>query len=111
MVSALFLLMTGGTGFAAPTCAEQLADLKKEWDAISFPSANQNAQIVRGKRGHVHTGGQVQYMRNQMHFAAHLCDKGEEHEAMLRMDVVRAWLKLPEVQHPEEHGYKQPAKK
>ena len=26
-----------------------------------------------------------------------------EHEAMLRMDVVRAWLKLPEVEHPADH--------
>jgi hypothetical protein len=42
--------------------------------------------------------------------AAHLCKDGNEHEAMLRMDVVRAWLKLPEVEHPAAHGYARPTK-
>ncbi len=42
-------------------------------------------------------------MRSQIRLAFRLCNENESHEAMLRMDVVRAWLKLPEVQHPLGH--------
>jgi hypothetical protein len=43
-----------------------------------------------------------------MNLASHLCAHGKDHEAMLRMDVVRAMLKLPEIRHPAEHGYTKP---
>jgi hypothetical protein len=105
LAAALLLLGTAGGAFAQQNCAQQLDDLTNEWNAIGFVNPRQNAQIVRGSAGHVHTGAQVQYMKTQMTMAGHLCKKGEEHESMLRMDVVRAWLKLPEVQHPPEHGY------
>jgi len=39
-------------------------------------------------------------MRSQIRLALRLCNENKSHEAILRMDVVRAWLKLPEVQHP-----------
>ena len=105
LAAAILLLATGTGAIAQQNCAQQLDDLTNEWNAIGFVNPKQNAQIVEGSGGHVHTGAQVQYMKTQMTMAGHLCKKGEEHEAMLRMDVVRAWLKLPEVQHPPEHGY------
>ena len=111
LAAAFLLLATGGTAFAQQNCMQQLDDLTNDWNAIGFVNPKQNAQIVEGQGGHVHTGAQVQYMKTQMTMASHLCKKGEEHEAMLRMDVVRAWLKLPEVQHPAEHGYPGTAKK
>lgn len=42
-------------------------------------------------------------MRSQIRLALRLCNEGKTHEATLRMDVVRAWLKLPEVEHPVDH--------
>ena len=112
MAAALIVLLSAGSAFAAQGCAEQLSDLAKTWGAISFPTPERpSQQIVVGKGGHVHTGPEVLYMKKQITFAAHLCKSGNEHEAMLRMDVVRAWLKLPEVEHPPEHAYTPPAKK
>jgi hypothetical protein len=107
----LVSMLIGGPALAANDCAGQLDTLGKEWGAIAFPTpAKPNAAIAYGNGGHVHTGGQVTYMTNQIRLAAHLCKDGNEHEAMLRMDVVRAWLKLPEVEHPAAHGYARPAK-
>jgi len=105
-IAALILLLTGGAALAADNCVQQLDDIGKEWGAISFRSPEKpNAPIVYGQGGHRHTGAQVTYMADQIHLAAHLCKDGKEHDAMLRMDVVRAWLKRPEVQHPPEHAY------
>ena len=109
--AALATLLMGGAALAANDCAGQLDDLGKQWGAIAFPTPSKpNAPITYGNRGHVHTGSQVTFMTDQIRLAAHLCKDGNEHEAMLRMDVVRAWLNLPEVQHPSDHGYTRPTK-
>ena len=91
---------------AETSCQQQLDDLTKEWKAISFPTAGKpSAAVATGRKGHRHSGSEVNFMREQIQLAAHLCKDGDEHEAMLRMDVVRSWLKLPEVQHPASHRY------
>ncbi len=40
---------------------------------------------------------------NQLRLALRLCNENKSHQASLRMDVVRAWLELPELQHPADH--------
>ena len=102
---ALSLILGAGTATAQQNCTQQLDDLTKEWRAISFPSGKPSQAVSQGKMGHRHAGSEVNFMREQINMAAHLCKDGKEHEAMLRMDVVRAWLKLPEVQHPASHRY------
>jgi hypothetical protein len=106
---AAVILLTGGAAFAAQNCDEQLSDVSKAFRGVlSSPSD----QRIEGKgNGHRHVSAEVRYMRKQIGLAAQLCKEGNEHEAMLRMDVVRAWLRLPEVEHPPEHGYIPPAKK
>lgn len=32
-----------------------------------------------------------------------LCERGQDHDSMLHMDVVRALHKLPEIQHPLDY--------
>ena len=92
-------------------CKQQLADLDREWSAdLPFaPSKASPAQVV-GRNGHAHTGIDYDYMSRQMRLAGHDCDAGREHEAMLRMDAVRAIMKLPEVAHPASHNYQPPVK-
>ncbi len=55
--------------------------------------------------GHAHTGGEVNVMLQQLGRAARSCKAGEEHEAMLRMDAVRAIMKFAEIAHPASHHY------
>ena len=99
-------VVCGAAYAAGEDCKKQVDDLGREWAATGLPAPDKPAQArVAGKKGHEHTGAEVNYMRNQTMRASHLCQEGKEHEAMLRMDVVRAWLKLPEVQHPAEHKY------
>ena len=101
----VFVFLAGGPAMAAgEDCKKQIDDLNRDWAATGLPAPDKPGQTrVAGKKGHEHTGAEVTYMRNQRMKAAHLCQEGNEHEAMLRMDVIRAWLKLPEVQHPAEH--------
>jgi hypothetical protein len=44
-------------------------------------------------------------MRFHLSEAATLCKQGSDHEALLHLDVVRAFLKLPDIQHPTDHHY------
>ena len=93
------------------TCSQELTTLSGQWNDIGLPSPTKPAQArVAGRGGHVHSGGEVTFMRGQFNRAARLCKDGNEHEAMLRMDVVRAILKLSEVQHPAGHNYTPPAR-
>ena len=55
--------------------------------------------------GHTHTGGEVNFMRQQLGQAARSCKAGDEHGAMLRMDAVRAIMKFAEIAHPASHQY------
>ncbi len=88
------------------TCSQKLSVVSGHWTAIGLASPEKPGQArVSGTGGHFHAGGEVNFMREQMSKAARLCMDGKEHEAMLRMDVVRALLKLAEVQHPASHGY------
>jgi hypothetical protein len=57
------------------------------------------------KRDHDHPAMVTNYMEGQLHRAETLCKEGKEHEALLRIDVVRSWLKLPFEQHPASHNY------
>ena len=34
-----------------------------------------------------------------------MCRQGNDHEALLHLDIVRAFLNLPEIQHPTDHRY------
>lgn len=89
-------------GAANDSCKKRLDDLVAQWRSIAVPGTPpENAQSAR----HGHTALEVWYMRSQLRLAARSCEQGDEHEAMLRMDVVRAWLKLPEVSHPADHWY------
>ena len=86
-------------------CANQLTRLVNDWQAIAVPGPHPTEAANSASSGHPHSASEVWYMRSQIRLALQLCNENKEHEAMLRMDVVRAWLKLPEVQHPANHKY------
>ena len=90
---------------AAVSCTDALADLSKNWASIAVPGPGRESAPSEDER-HRHTALQVEYMRSQLRLAARQCNEGNDHEALLRMDVVRAWLKLPEIRHPSDHHYR-----
>lgn len=78
-----------------------LDEIVADWRSIAVPAV-EKAETP----DHVHTALEVWYMRSQLRLALRLCQEGKDHEAMVRVDVVRAWLKLPEVRHPVDHRYR-----
>ncbi|GEM_PF-3100740 len=64
-------------------------------------AADEPNESYKPKREHV--AREVWYMRSQIRLALRLCNEGKTHDAMLRMNAVRAWFKLPEVDHPADH--------
>ena len=86
------------------TCAQELDVLSGQWNAAGLPIPTKPGQTrVAGRLGHTHTAGEVDFMRGQLGAAARFCKAGQEHEAMLRMDAVRAIMKFAEVAHPPSH--------
>jgi len=86
-----------------------LVVLGGQWDAIGLPPPTKPGQSrVEGRGGHNHTGGEVDFMEQQLGKAAKSCKAGQEHEAMLRMDAVRAIMKFAEIPHPASHHYVSP---
>lgn len=69
----------------------------------NFPNRVDPNKVLKGKEGHTHTVADLDTMRRHLLAARDLCDQGDEHAALLHMDVVRALHKLPEIQHPVDH--------
>lgn len=86
-------------------CVDQLDKLVNDWKAIAVPGPHSQDTTRPADSEHEHNARDVWYMRSQLRLALRLCNENKDHEAMLRMDVVRAWLKLPEVKHPIDHRY------
>ena len=91
-----------GRAMADDACVAELNQLVRAWTSIAVPGTAASPDQSSPPE-HEHEAREVWYMRSQIRLALRLCDEGKSHEAMLRMDVVRAWLKLPEVQHPADH--------
>jgi hypothetical protein len=115
-LAAAFALVAAGASAQTPaanapaappaTCQQQLDELSKTLSALMpFGLEKPGQGKVTGHKGHTHTGIDYNYMNTQMRRAQQDCKAGKEHEATLRMDVVRAVMKLPEVEHPASHNY------
>lgn len=105
LVSLAFVLI-GGNANAGDACVIQLNSLVDAWNATAVPGGAVGSPTQSQAPAHGHSASEVWYMRSQLRLALRLCHEGNDHEAYLRMDVVRAWLKLPEVRHPVDHRYR-----
>lgn len=86
------------------TCQQRLEEVQQDWKASPLPKSNGREQGMF-KRDHDHPAMAENFMRGQLNQATKLCKEGKDHEALLHIDVVRSWLKLPFEAHPESHGY------
>ena len=96
----------GGRADASDACVLKLNSLVDDWNAIAVPGGSAASPARPQSPDHAHAASEVWYHRSQLRLALRLCHEDNDHEAYLRMDVVRAWLKLPEVRHPVDHRYR-----
>lgn len=85
-------------------CGQQIDSLMQDWNAIAFHEASKPAAMASGKGGHKHVQLELDVMKTHIRRAATYCKEGKDHEALLHLDVVRAWLKLPDIVHPAWHS-------
>jgi hypothetical protein len=91
------------------------AHFKEEWKPYSFsahlgwgnPSGK---QVVVGKGGHKHTMAELRVMNDHMKKAMRACEKGEEGDAALHINAVRAIFRLRELDS-SQHGELTPPSK
>src|SRR5512139_2756429 len=102
-IAIVMLAALGGKAMADDACVAELNKLVRDWTSIAVPGTAATGPDQSSTPDHEHDAREVWYMRSQIRLALRLCNEDKTHEAMLRMDVVRAWLKLPEVQHPADH--------
>lgn len=91
----------------AAVCQQRLSEVKAEWQASRIPTSAARAAGwgAGGAKNHDHPGMVTNYMQRQLNEAEQLCQKGDDHGSLLRIDEVRAWLNLPFEEHPVSHGY------
>jgi len=91
---------------AAGACNSEIEQTKAEWQAIRLEPGSKPSSISKGSPAHhQHVQAAVDSMRIHLKFAEDLCKQGLDHESLLHLDVVRAFLHLPEIQHPASHRY------
>lgn len=110
-IAALALALAHGAALgqqrqpASEVCGSELDQFTREWNAIGLPTGSKPASRVTAPGGHSHVQSEVNMMMFHVKRAKQLCREGKDHEALLHMDLVRAWLKLPEIAHPASHQY------
>ena len=91
--------------YAENACNAEIQKTKSDWQAIALQPTSKPGQISQGVNGHAHIQSAVDSMRFHLAEAETLCKQGKDHEALLHLDVLRAFLNLPEIQHPTDHRY------
>jgi hypothetical protein len=77
----------------APTCGAALDALMSQWQAIGFVEPSKPAQqIVSGRHGYNTTGGQFNFMRQQIRVAARDCEGGRDSDALQHINTVNGIL-------------------
>jgi hypothetical protein len=97
------LAVTATPASASPVCEAQVTEMQAAWKTVPHPYSKMAERKTRGD--HDHNAMAETYMYGQLRQAEAQCKGGNDHEALLRLDVVRVWLKLPEIAHPAEHNY------
>ena len=109
-IAVLAIGLASGAALAQPppakaACGAEFDQFKKEWNAIALPTGSKPGARVTAPGGHSHSEMEVGMMMSHARLAGKLCKQGKDHEALLHMDMVRAWLKLPNIPHPISHKY------
>lgn len=89
---------------AAANCNADIEKTKRDWAALRLTPSKPGA-LSKGIPGHEHFTAALTSMRFHLGEAEDLCNAGNEHETLLHLNVVRAFLELPEFQHPTSHLY------
>jgi hypothetical protein len=93
----LGLCLTGAlTGAAHADCRSDIDKTKSDWAAFKLEPMSKPSSLSKGVGGHEHIQAAVTSMRFHLHEAETLCAAGNDHEALLHVNVVRAFLDLPE---------------
>lgn len=101
----LACMLAVGVGTAHADCKSEIEKTKSDWAALRLEPGSKPSSISKGVRGHEHIQAAVTSMRVHLHQAESLCNEGKEHESLLHVNVIRAFLDLPEFQHPTSHRY------
>jgi len=97
--------LAASMGTARADCKSEIEKTKNDWAALRLEPGSKPSSISKGVRGHEHIQAAVTSMRYHLHQAADLCNAGNDHESLLHVNVIRAFLDLPEFQHPASHYY------
>lgn len=103
IIGAFMVAAGGGTAYA--DCRADIEKTKSDWAALRLEPGAKPSSLSKGVTGHEHIQAAVTSMRYHLHQAESLCGEGKDHESLLHVNVIRAFLELPEFQHPASHHY------
>lgn len=98
-------MLAASIGIAHAACQSEIEKTKNDWRSLRLEPGSKPTSPSKGVRGHEHVQMAVDSMRFHLHEAEVLCNEGKDHQSLLHLDVIRAFLNLPEFQHPASHHY------
>lgn len=98
-------MLAAGVASAHAACQTEIEKTKNDWRSLRLEPGSKPSTISKGIPGHEHVQMAVNSMRFHLHEAEQLCKEGKDHESLLHVNVIRAFLDLPEFQHPASHHY------
>jgi hypothetical protein len=77
----------------APSCSVALDQLMATWRSVAFAEpAKPTQMVVAGRHGYTTTGGQFNFMRQEIGAGARECQAGHDAAALQHIDTVRTAL-------------------
>lgn len=104
-VAICLIAVTGPAALAEGACKPEIEKTKSDWQALHLVGGGKPGSMVWGVGGHHHIDAAITSMRIHLAAAQQLCGAGKDHESLLHLDVLRAFLQLPEIQHPADHRF------
>lgn len=105
LATAVAFVAAIGNGHAERACNSEIDKAVNDWHALRLEPGSKPTSMAKGVGGHEHVQSAVDSMRYHLAVAKELCNEGKDHDALLHVDVIRAFLRLPEIQHPSDHRY------
>jgi hypothetical protein len=90
-------VLTAGVGTVRAACNSEIEKTKNDLRSIRLEPASKPS----GSRKVFTLMSTVDSMRYHLAEAEALCKEGKDHESLLHLDVLRAFLMLPEIQHQQ----------
>ncbi|HEY7991388.1 MAG TPA: hypothetical protein VID77_08355 [Stellaceae bacterium] len=96
-LAAMFAVLAMSFARAENVCNVEISKTKSDWQALHLQPVNTPHTVLKGIPGHQHLESDISVAEYHLGRAEMSCNEGNDHLALVHLNVARAILNLPEI--------------